>query len=187
MRTLRLAFVLALAAAPLAANADTYSFTISTGSTATTPGTIFNATGTLTGNADPYASAALDITSITGGAQGYSFTGIVPGNVNSQQTATMNGLVYDNVLFTDPNAAHVDANGILVTLQSPIGTSLARVYSSNGYHVDVFDPNDPGDVTPFAIQSFVLTPSAVPEPGTLALMGTGALGAFGMLRRRFVR
>ena len=29
--------------------------------------------------------------------------------------------------------------------------------------------------------------SATPEPGSLALMGTGALSAFGMLRRRFAR
>jgi hypothetical protein len=43
------------------------------------------------------------------------------------------------------------------------------------YHVDVFDPNEPVDITPFAVDSFILTPtpSAVPEPTPWLLLGTG--------------
>jgi PEP-CTERM motif len=161
------------------AHADTYNFVISTGSTSTTPGTTFVASGTLTGTVDPGNPAALDLASVTGGAQGYSFTGIVPTGSNSNFT-------YDNLLFTDPNALHVDNQGILLTLNSPIGVSLARVFETNGnYEVDVVDPNDPGDITPFAIDSFTLEPSSsVPEPSTLTLIGTGLLGAFGALRRK---
>ena len=192
MRKLSIAFVLAAAAvaAPIAAHADTYTFVISTGNTSSTPGTTFDASGTLTGNADPFAANALDINEITGSAQGYAFTGIAPGSVDSQTTATLSGLTFDNVLYTDPNAIHVDGNGILVYLQSPIGTSLARVYKNNGYHVDVNDPNDPADVTPFSIDSFTLSSSStspVPEPATLSLLGTGALGALGLFRRRLAR
>jgi hypothetical protein len=69
------------------------------------------------------------------------------------------------------------ALGDLITLTSPIGTNLAHVYNNGAYHVDVFDPNDPVDITPFAIDTFSLTttPSAVPEPSAWLLLGTGIL------------
>src|SRR5260370_29841853 len=60
-------------------------------------------------------------------------------------------------------------------ISSPIGTSLAHVYNNGAYHVDIFDPNDPVDITPFAIDTFSLTPNAVPEPSSWLLLGTGIL------------
>jgi hypothetical protein len=172
IRILGLAAAAILAASTLAARADSYTFTISTGSTSTTPGTTFVVSGTLTGTpalSNP-SNPAIDLTSITGAGQGYAFTGVVPLGANSS-------IAYDNLIFTDPGAAHVDALGDLITLTSPIGTSLAHVYNSGTYHVDVFDPNDPVDITPFSIVTFSLTPtpSAVPEPSTWLLLGTGIL------------
>jgi hypothetical protein len=178
--SLRFLAISAIVAATLTATAyaDTYSFTISTGSTSTTPGTTFTASGTLTGTPDNSIASALNLTSVTGGAQGYDFTSIVPIGSNSSFT-------YDNLLFTNPNALHVDTEGILLNLTSSIGTSLAHVYETGGqYEVDVLDPRDPGEVTPFAIDSFTLVPSSVPEPSTLALMGTGIFAAIGVFRRR---
>ncbi|GAC1366340.1 MAG: hypothetical protein NVSMB3_15060 [Acidobacteriaceae bacterium] len=184
MRHLSLAFaLLASVAAPLAAHADTYSFVISTGSSSMgSPATTFLASGTLTGTPTSVTPPTLTLTSVTGSAQGYAFTGIVPLGMTSSFT-------YDNLLFTDPNARHVDANGVLLYLNSPIGTSIAHVYDNAGYHVDVFDPADPGDVTPFAIDSFTLIPStsSVPEPSTLTLLATGALGLFSAARRKLAR
>jgi hypothetical protein len=159
-----------LAAAVLAAHADTYTFTISTGPTGTTPGTTFIVSGTLTGtpNLSNPSNPAIDLTGITGAGQGYDFTGVVPLGANSS-------IAYDNLVFTNPTATHVDALGVLLTLNSPIGTSLAHVYNNGAYHVDVFDPSDPVDITPFAIDSFSLTPTAVPELSSSLLLGTGIL------------
>lgn len=186
MRHLPLALaVLATVAAPVAAHADTYDFTISTSqSSLMSPATSFVATGTLTG--DPISSQppTINLTGVTGAAQNYTFTGVVP-------LGAATGFTYDNLVFTDANARHVDGNGVLLYLtygSYATGSTLAHVYdSSTGYHVDIFDLAEPVDVTPFAIDRFDLNPSTVPEPSTLALLGTGALGLCGAIRRRWLR
>jgi hypothetical protein len=175
IRIFSLAASALLTASALAAHADSYTYTISTGSTSTTPGTTFVVSGILSGPTDLSnpSDPAIDLTGITGSGQGYSFTGVVPLGADPS-------IAYDNLVFTNPNAVHVDALGDLLTLTSPIGTSLAHVYNDGTYHVDVFDPNDPGDITPFSIDTFTLalftrtpTPSAVPEPSSWLLFGTG--------------
>jgi len=185
-RILCLAASALMTASTLAAHADSYTFTISTGSTSTTPGTIFVVTGTLTGTTDLSnpSKPAIDLTGITGSGQGYTFTGVVPLGANSS-------IAYDNLVFTDPSATRLDALGDLLTLTSPIGTSLAHVYNNGAYHVDVFDPNDPGDITPFAIDIFTLTrsltSSAVPEPSSRLLLSTGIVAfAFAAAARKLL-
>jgi hypothetical protein len=185
----------AVTALPAALHADTYNFTISTAPANSTPGLVFVAAGTFTGGVDPFNTSALDITSITGSANGYNFLGVVdPGTTSSMTTGTSSGFTFDNVLYTTPGAPYTDANGFLLDLDSPAGVSLAHVFYTGitvanpfGYEVDVIDPNDPGAFTPFSIESFTISAaaSAVPETSTIALLGTGILGLAGALRRRF--
>ncbi len=167
---------------PAAAFADSYSFMISTGTSShNSPAATFVASGMLTGSPSSSGMSVLNLTGVTGSAQGYTFQSVAP-------VGTPAPFSFDDLLYTDPTAQHVDASGILLYLRSPAGLSLAHVYEgASGYQVDVYDPNDPADLTPFAIDTFTLTASAVPEPSTLALLGTGALGMLGAVRRRFAR
>ncbi|GGA71242.1 hypothetical protein GCM10011507_23600 [Edaphobacter acidisoli] len=179
----------ALAVAPLALRADSYDYTISAAAANGDPNMMFSASGTMTGTTDPYNSAAVDVTAITGSASGYNFQSVVdPGTTNTQTQGNAFGFTFDNVLYPASGAAHADSTGFLIDLGSPLGTSLAHVYytgvtsqNPGGYEVDVVDPNEPGASTPFGVANpfsvsrFTVTraPSAVPEAASVWLLGTG--------------
>lgn len=201
---LSLALLALLAAAPAALHADTYSYIIHAGpSNGSMPYSV-SASGTFSGPVDPYNSTAIDVTSITGSVGGYDFLGVVdPGATNTQTTATYSGITFDNVIYPT-SGARTDANGLLLYLDSAVGTSLAHVYytgvtsdNPGGYEADVYDPNEPGASTPFglatplSVSRFSLvrvaappTTSAVPEPSTWMLLGTGLACLAGFVTRR---
>lgn len=137
--------------------------------------------GTLTvGAAD---SGGFDITSFTGVIDGNPVTlfGGNPGYGGGDSGS----FLYDNILFTSDNApagcaggGYLDNCGLVflylggqANLYGNGGTDYAFLTCWNG----CYGGNGTGD-------TFSLV--AVPEPGTLALMGTGLLAAAGALRRR---
>jgi hypothetical protein len=194
----KIIFVLLLAAASAALHADTYRYQILAGVANGDPALDFTAAGTFSGPVDPYNSAAIDVTDITGSANGYDFAGVVsPGTTNSQTPATQFGFTFDNVLFPANGSTHVDSLGIIMYLDSPLGISLAHVYDTgDGYIVDVIDPNEPGASTPFTVvaslgvRNFLVTAAPVtpvPEPSSLLLLGSGSIALAASLRRRVQR
>lgn len=201
--SLSFAILAVLVAGPIALHADTYSYIINAAAANGDQNYNFTASGTMTGPVDPYNSAGVDITSITGSANGYDFQGVVdPGATDSQTIRTEYGYSFDNVLYPASDAPHTDAAGFLLYLNSPLGTSLAHVYytgvtseNPGGYQVDVVDPNEPGATTPFGVATpFSVSrfsirravPPAVPEPSTFWLFGTGlACLAGAAVRRRY--
>jgi hypothetical protein len=194
----KIIFLLLLAVASTVLHADTYRYQILAGAANGDPALNFTAAGTFSGPVDPYINAAIDVTDITGSANGYDFAGVVsPGTTNSQTPATQFGFTFDNVLFPSNGATHVDSLGILMYLDSPLGTSLAHVYDAGGgYLVDVIDPNEPGASTPFTVvaslgvRNFLVTAAPVtpvPEPSSLLLLGSGSIALAASLRRRVQR
>jgi hypothetical protein len=105
------------------------------------------------------------------------------------------GMGYYNTPYTMTETL----NGVVLSQLSGVGTAefvWDGVIVPNGFHVYnsplPFDRNDPNHpvfvaghywnaVDPFIWYDVV---AETPEPSTLALLGTGMLGAFGMMRRR---
>jgi hypothetical protein len=159
---------LSLLAATSPASADVvYNWTLSGADTGS---------GTLTAGAPD--GSGFDITAFTGTIDGNLIDGLAgsPLDPGGPTTSPTGGFIYDNIVYPGPDPV-LDTSGIL--------------FSISGQEANIWGNSGPSDYSYWVccyavvndrVDTFTLTPAAVSEPSTLALIGSGLLGLW-LVRR----
>lgn len=172
MRKFLLGLVL-LAAAPLAAHASTISYTL-----VLTSNNVQTGSGTLV--VDSNATNTTWVTNdggVTGGIDALSFT--IGGNTFSlSPTAGPDNATYAEAGF--------GSGGVLTSLIFSAGPSTLN-FNSGAFTYTYVDGNKTTLGTVTASLNTAPSLTAVPEPSSLVLLGSGFLGFAGLARRKFAR
>ena len=136
-----------------------------------------------------------DITSITGTLGGETVTGLVGGNPgystgngSSPWILTSDGLFYyDNILYPAANSdqgALLDNSGLVFSTTGHVEANIFGSSGEYGYASSISGPASGYDHNDTSGATFTI--AAVPEPASMAVIGSGLLG-LGMIRRRQAR
>jgi len=173
--SLALCFLALVAFASNSALADTFNFSFGNSHS------LFQGSGILTGTSNGDGTFTLD--SVTGTTAGQSITGILaPGTFPVGLFQVPN----DNILYFPASYGfgntYFDAGGLSYQLAD--GTDVNLFFSNGEFIGRTFGPQSIGLLQGSRINITAGT-SPVPEPNTLALLGTGVLGMAGVIRRKF--
>ncbi len=139
-----------------------------------------NGSGTITAVPDPSISNAFDVTAISGTIDGQTITGLLPCaayNPASPCTSSGNSFHYDNLLYSPNPILVLDSSGIGFAIGSTGLEGDFAAMSTHTYQYLTNNPADQGHIVTFDV-------TAVPEPGSLILLGTGFLSIATTVRRR---
>ena len=174
-----LAGLLLGAASSTAVYADTFNFSFTGDSSVTGfPGLPFSGAGQIVAS-EIGATDVFHVTGITGTTMGSNIASLLPPG---------GFLLNDNLLFFTPGAASATLDNFGISYQLASGV-LANLFQQNsGANTEVLLGLTNGSLVAESQHAAIrISPanSPVPEPGTLALLSTGAIGLAGAVRRRF--
>ena|ERR1700749_1622857 len=109
-----------------------------------------------------------------------------PWSINNPAISPANFYMFDNIFYSGTGNADgdpFDHTGLLLVLD---GGLEVNIYCATGTQNCYFAENDGFGQSQITSMSVSVVTAPTPEPGTLALFGTGVLGLAGAMRRRIM-